>query len=99
MKVDSKKNDVNCDLARGKRVVALRKKCGFSQDELADEANISRVTMSKIENGHDLRVSNLINLVSALNVSPMRILYELAEDKLALIDDINAEPELFTAVP
>ena len=52
-------NDANMDYARGKRIAALREKHGISQDALADEAKISRPSMSKIENGHDFKVSNL----------------------------------------
>lgn len=84
-------NDANMDYARGKRIAALREKHGFSQDALADEAKISRPSMSKIENGHDFKVSNLMNLVSALDVSPMQILYDEAWDRASLVDDIRAE--------
>ena len=84
-------NDANDNYARGQRVAALRKKSGLSQDALADAANISRPSMSKIENGCDFKVSNLMNLISALNVTPMQILYGNAEDKVSLIEDIHAE--------
>lgn len=84
-------NDADNDYRRGQRIVALRKKCGLSQNALADAANISRPSMSKIENGCDFKVSNLMNLVSALDVTPMLILYGEADDKESLIDDIYAE--------
>lgn len=36
---------------RGSRIAEYRKKQNMSQDELADAAEISRQSMSKIENG------------------------------------------------
>lgn len=79
------------DYNRGQRIVEYRKKQNMSQDELADEVGISRPAMSKIESGGDLKVSNLMNLVSALGVTPMQILYEGSENKADLVDDILAE--------
>ena len=84
-----KKTDM--DYERGERITNLRKKQNMSQDELADYTQISRQAMSKIENGGDFKVSNLMNLVSALGVSPMQILYGVADDKESIIDDIYGE--------
>lgn len=82
---------MDMDYERGERIVQLRKKQNMSQDELADYAQISRQAMSKIENGGDFKVSNLMNLVSALGVSPMQILYDDPDDKKSIIDDIYGE--------
>lgn len=83
------KTDMNYE--RGERIAKLRRKQNMSQDELADYAQLSRQAMSKIENGGDFKVSNLMNLVSALGVSPMQILYDDIDDKESIIDDIYGE--------
>lgn len=82
---------IDADYERGRRIAEYRKKQNMSQDELADAADISRPSMSKIENGGDFKVSNLMNLVSALGVTPMQILLGEDNGKEALIDDILGE--------
>ena len=79
------------DKLRGERIASFRKQQNMSQDALADAAEISRPALSKIENGGDFMVSNLLNLVSVLNVTPGQILYEEADGKTSLIEDINEE--------
>lgn len=79
------------DKLRGERIAGFRKQQNMSQDALADAAEISRPALSKIENGGDFMVSNLLNLVSVLNVTPGQILYEEADGKTSLIEDINEE--------
>ena len=41
----------------GKTIKALRKQKGFSQEVLAKSANISRATLSKLENGYIANIS------------------------------------------
>lgn len=79
------------DKMRGERIANFRKQQNMSQDALADAVEISRPALSKIENGGDFMVSNLLNLVSVLNVTPGQILYEEADGKASLIEDINEE--------
>lgn len=79
------------DKLRGERIANFRKQQNMSQDALADAVEISRPALSKIENGGDFMVSNLLNLVSVLNVTPGQILYEEADGIASLIEDINEE--------
>lgn len=50
-------------------VKKYRKKLGLSQDGLARKADIPYSSLLKIENGNDPRVSSLIKIADALNVS------------------------------
>ena len=50
-------------------VKKYRKKLGLSQDALARKADITYSSLLKIENGNDPRVSSLIKIADALNVS------------------------------
>lgn len=83
--------ETDTDKMRGERIANFRKQQNMSQDALADAVEISRPALSKIENGGDFMVSNLLNLVSVLNVTPGQILYEEADGKASLIEDINEE--------
>ena len=47
----------------------FRQKAGLSQDGLARKADIPYSSLLKIENGNDPRVSSLIKIADALNVS------------------------------
>jgi len=55
-----------CDL--GKRIKTLRKEKGLSQEKLAKEVGISRVTLSKLENGYfaNVSIATLDNVLSIL---------------------------------
>lgn len=79
------------DCRRGERIVKMRKKRGLTQDALADAMSISRPAMSKIENGGDLLLSTFMKLLSVLDISPNTVLYEEAEGKNGVIDDIVSE--------
>lgn len=55
----------------GARVRELRHAAGVSQTELAGSVPMSRVTLSKVENGeHDLAASYIRALADALGVDP-----------------------------
>lgn len=83
--------DSGTDISRGERIIAFRKKRNMSQDMLAEYMGISRQAMSGIENGGNFKVSNLLSMVSLLDVTVNQILYETAGNKDTLIDDIEAE--------
>lgn len=51
------------------RLVELRKKKGFTQEDLANETGINNVMISKYENGSEMGLENLIKLASALETS------------------------------
>jgi transcriptional regulator with XRE-family HTH domain len=55
----------------GKNVAALRKKAGYSQEELAFRADVHRTEVSLIERGkRDPRLDTLVKLARALGVAP-----------------------------
>lgn len=59
----------------GRRIVALRKKLGITQEDLAGEAEIDRSFLSEIENGHkNLSVETLVKIAEALNVKASKLL-------------------------
>ena len=55
----------------GLRVAIARESLHLTQQELAERTSISRVTISKIENGRveDISTRTLLRLAEALNVS------------------------------
>ena len=52
----------------GKRIKILRKERALSQEKLAKEVGISRVTLSKLENGYlaNVSIATLDNVISIL---------------------------------
>jgi len=50
----------------GSRIAMLRKKCGFTQEELADKFGITAQAISKWENGHTLPETSLLPMLSKL---------------------------------
>lgn len=81
----------NLDYSRGERIADFRRKKGMSQIDLADITGISRQSISGIENGADFKVSNLMALVSALEVTPEMILGKRAETSSSLTEKIVEE--------
>ena len=53
------------------RLLQYRKQAGFSQEELAEKSGVSRITISKLENGKTDNMSTFtaLALASALQVS------------------------------
>jgi len=61
--------------AFGKKIKALRKAKGYSQYNLADEANIDRSQVIAIENGTgNPTISTIYALAEALKVKPRELL-------------------------
>ena len=57
------------------KIINLRKKAGWSQDELASKLNVTRQSVSKWENGSsDPNTSNLIALSKLYKISPEELL-------------------------
>ena len=69
----------------GKRIAALRKEKGMTQEQLAEKLNISYSMMAKIEIGNKgISIDLLIELTVFFDVSMEYIIldYELHKDKL-----------------
>ncbi len=59
----------------GRRISALRKSRGLTQEDLAGAAEIDRSFLSEIENGHkNFSVETLKKIADALNVKPAALL-------------------------
>jgi transcriptional regulator with XRE-family HTH domain len=54
----------------------LRESKGWTQQELADKTGVSRQTISKLENGHELdpRKSTLLLLAMAFGIDPQELM-------------------------
>lgn len=79
----------------GKNLYAFRKKCGLTQFEVAENANLSDRTYADIERGHvNMRIDTLIKICNVLNITPNDILVDEKEhsaDKLeTLIKEIDS---------
>jgi len=73
----------------GEKIRQLRKSKKITQQQLADEAEISRVTLSKLERGHitEVSVAALIKILNALGQE----IDIIPEDKLPTLDDLRDE--------
>ena len=59
----------------GKRIQLCRKQQGFTQEQLAEMMNVSIQMISNLERGNkSIRIENLVNLSTILNVSTDYIL-------------------------
>lgn len=62
-------------IAFGARVRELRKKVGFSQEELGDRASLHRTYISGIERGErNISLLNLVKVARALEILPSQLL-------------------------
>lgn len=76
----------------GKRIYDRRKQLRLTQDELAEQANITSQTISAAELGKKaLRPENIIGVSRALNISTDFLLQGIitTEDKLLLLKDVS----------
>lgn len=71
--VEQSKNDY---LIRfGESLRGLRLEAGFSQEELAERANIDRSYLGAIERGeHNVALLNIIKIANALSLKPCQLL-------------------------
>lgn len=75
-----------CLLEIGKRITELRKKLGYTQEELAEKADLTPQFVSYAESGkRAMRPENLLKLSKALNVSADYLLTGDVIDKDFLI--------------
>jgi transcriptional regulator with XRE-family HTH domain len=59
----------------GKNVRALRVEKGWTQEDLADRAELTSVQISRVERGvREIRLTTLVRLVKALETTPARLL-------------------------
>jgi len=66
----------------GKRVQSKRKAIGFTQEELAEKADLSLSYLSSIECGErNVSLGNIIGLADALSMSPKELLPEHPSDQ------------------
>jgi len=62
----------------GQNVRSLRLARGWTQEDLAHEAGLAPVQVSRIERGkREIRLTTLLRLVNALEVSPTELLESL----------------------
>ncbi|MCD7772259.1 MAG: helix-turn-helix domain-containing protein [Oscillospiraceae bacterium] len=74
-------------IAFGHRIGYLRRQKGFSQEELAERANLSREFISMIENNKTrLGVDSLVNIANSLGVSADDILVDCLEHSASTAD-------------
>ena len=59
----------------GKNIQKYRKKCGFTQEELAFEADLHRAYVGQIERGEkNVGVQNLEKIAKALKIKPSKLI-------------------------
>lgn len=81
----------------GNTLLALRKKSGFTQSELAEAAGLSDRTYADIERGTaNMRIETFLRICRALNVTPNDI---LVEDDLSASQDQDDIWELLNKCP
>lgn len=59
----------------GRAIKAFRAEHGISQEDLADNCEMSRAQLSKVESGQtDLRLTSLFRLAEGLDVTPAELI-------------------------
>ena len=77
----------------GQWIVDQRKKRGMTQLDLAEEVGVSPRTLSKIENGYDMKMSLFLAITEAVGADASEIL-SLSSEAPTLTDDKVHEIEL-----
>lgn len=63
--------------AIGNKLLAVRKKCGMTQSEVAEAANLSDRTYADIERGTvNMRIETVLKICDALQITPDAVLTE-----------------------
>ena len=71
--------------AIGKRIKSAREKKGLTQEQLAEQVNLSPMHISVIERGNKLpRLETLINIANALDVSADILLQDVVNNQIKL---------------
>lgn len=81
--------------AIGNKLLAIRKKTGMTQSEVAEAAGLSDRTYADIERGTvNMRIETILRICKALQITPDDILteenYTLSEQQTALIEQLNS---------
>jgi transcriptional regulator with XRE-family HTH domain len=58
-----------------------REKRFLTQEQLAAQAGVASATISRIEQGHDARITTLVRLARALGVEPRALVEEVPDAK------------------
>lgn len=80
------------DLRIAQRLKALRGERGWSLDELAKRANVSRATLSRLENAEVSATANVLGRLCAAYGLPMSRLIRMAEEGYEPLVRRNAQP-------
>ena len=81
----------------GKNLYAFRKKCGLTQFEVAEKANLSDRTYADIERGHvNMRVDTLLKICDVLKITPNDILTDVEFNSEINMDELLEKIESFT---
>ncbi|MBC3864244.1 helix-turn-helix transcriptional regulator [Undibacterium jejuense] len=71
-----------CLIRFGESLRGLRLEAGFSQEELAERANIDRSYLGAIERGeHNVALLNIIKIANALSLNPCQLLEVFSMEK------------------
>lgn len=54
----------------GEKIILLRKEKGLSQERFANTFGIDRAQLGRIERGTDMKISSLVRVLAALDISP-----------------------------
>ena len=74
------------------KLLELRKKEGFSQEELAEKVNVSRQSVSKWESGQSTpEMDKLILLSNIFNISIDELVGKESINNLKIENDVNAK--------
>jgi transcriptional regulator with XRE-family HTH domain len=62
----------------GRNLRAARQERGWTQEELAEKANLASVQISRVERGvREVRLTTLLRLIAALETTPARLFEDL----------------------
>ncbi len=78
----------------GNKLLAIRKKAGLTQSEVAEEANLSDRTYADIERGTvNMRIETILKICQAMHITPDAVLTEdnpnLSAKQAELIADLD----------
>jgi transcriptional regulator with XRE-family HTH domain len=88
-------------MKQGDRLRKYRKNKGLSQESLAALCNMSRVTITQIENGNVKSIdgSNLINICNVLNISPQWLTTGKGDPSPASLTEVQEPAAAYQANP
>ena len=76
----------------GNKLLAIRKKAGLTQYEVAEKANLSDRTYADIEGGTvNMRIETVLKICEALNITPDAVLTEENPNLIAKQSELLCE--------